>query len=195
MGAILTLDDFDEIYHQTYQDILKFVICKYSDFNDVNDIIQDTYFQLYKILTKKNLENNNIKEYIIQIANNKMKKHYTLASKIKSISLFSKNKEGTELIDSFSSDLDIEGLIITESQCKDIWDYLKTKKADVPRIFALHYFMDLTIKEISIELEMTESSVKNCLYRTIKELRGMYGKGEYSNEITRNSKKSDIERI
>lgn len=176
MGERVTIDDFDMIYHQTYHDILKFVICKYPNFNEVNDIVQETYIQFYKILCKQNLENNNIKEYIIQIANNKIKQNYRLISKIKLISLFSNDDDETDILDTIDSQIDIEGLISDESQCTEIWNYIKTKQANVPRIFTLYYYMGLTIKEISIELEVKESYVKNCLYRTIKELREELGK-------------------
>lgn len=172
----LTLEQFNDIYDKTYYDVLKFIIYKCKNMNDINDIMQETYLQLYQILCTKNLEDTNIKEYIYQIANYKIKKNNTLTSKFKSISLFSKNSEGVELIDSFSADIDIEGLIMNDSQCKEIWQYLKTRQVIIPKVFFLHYCMDLTIREIAVELDVSESYVKNCLYRTIKELRKKFRK-------------------
>ena len=36
--------------------------------------------------------------------------------------------------------------------------------------------MDFTIKEIAMELNLSESYIKNCLYRTLKELQKYMGK-------------------
>ena len=56
------------------------------------------------------------------------------------------------------------------SNIDEIWNYLKSKSVIISKIFYLHYYLDLTIKEISLELKISESSVKNYLYRTLKEL-------------------------
>lgn len=42
---------------------------------------------------------------------------------------------------------------------------------DIRKIFYLYYSLELTIAEIAVELEMTESNIKNKLYRTLAELR------------------------
>ncbi|MFV0394104.1 MAG: RNA polymerase sigma factor [Coprobacillaceae bacterium] len=182
VGELLTIEHFEEIYNSTYYDVLKFVICKYYNMNDINNIVQETYIELYKILSKKSLENTNIKEYIFQIANYKIKKHLKLIARLKSLSLSNKNKFDDELINMIDAEIDIEGLIINRSQCNEIWDYLLTKQVMISKIFFLYYGMDLTIKEIAIELQVNESYVKNCLYRTIKELRKKF-KGVKENEI------------
>ena len=37
------LKQFDKIYNLTYNHVLKYIICKCSNIEDVNDIIQETY--------------------------------------------------------------------------------------------------------------------------------------------------------
>lgn len=171
----LNLKQFNSIYKKTYDQVLKYIVCKCSNMDDVNDIIQETYFEFYNAM-KKNMRIENIENYIIGIAKNKVKKHYTLLYKLKTVSLFSSISEEIELIDTIKSDVDIEKIIIDTDNTEKIWNYLKSKKIIIQKIFYLYYELDLTIKEISKELNIGESYTKNCLYRTLKELQKFLGK-------------------
>ena len=44
----INLKKFKNIYDKTYNNVLKFVVCKCSNMEDVNDIIQEIYISLYK---------------------------------------------------------------------------------------------------------------------------------------------------
>ncbi len=171
MTSQSNLKKFNNIYEETYSDVLKYVIIKCHNINDANDIIQDTYLEFWKILNKKNIEESNIKSFLIGIAINKIKKHYTLIDRIRTISIFN-DKEI-----SIKSNINIENLIIKNNDWSLIWEYIKNKKnQDIPKIFYLYYKLELSIKEISKELNVTESYVKNLIYRTLKELSTTFGK-------------------
>ena len=172
------LKQFNEIYDKTYSTILKYVIIKCRNINDANDIIQEIYLELWKIINKKGLEKTNIKSYLIGIANNKIKKHYTLIQKFRTISIFSKNEYDIDLIDNIRDDIDLGEFMIEKNDYDTAWNYIKSKKnQDIPKIFYLYYNLELSIKEISKELRVSESYVKNIIYRTLKELRSLFGKG------------------
>ena len=49
----VNLKQFNEIYNKTYNQTLKYIICKCSNIEDVNDIIQETYLELYKAINNK----------------------------------------------------------------------------------------------------------------------------------------------
>ncbi len=183
MASQSNLYKFNDIYDKTYLDILKYVIVKCHNINDANDIIQETYLELWNILNKKELSNKNIKSYIIGITNNKIKKHFTLLQKIKTISIFEKNVNDIELIDLMEDDINIENFIIRRDDWTFIWKYIKSKKnQNIPKVFYLYYQMDLSIKEISKVLNVNESYIKNLIYRTLKELQSKFGNGENSND-------------
>ena len=59
-----TLKRFNRIYDKTYSDIMKFVIIKCHNINDANDIIQEVYLELWKILTRKELDESNINSFL-----------------------------------------------------------------------------------------------------------------------------------
>lgn len=52
-----------------------------------------------------------------------------------------------------------------------VWKYLKKKNEIISRIIYLYYYDGFTIKEIANCLNLTESNVKNYIYRTLKDLR------------------------
>lgn len=168
---------FNSIYDKTYSDVLRYIIVKCQNVNDANDILQETYLEFWRLLNKKELSESNIKSYIIGIAINKIKKHYTLIDKLKTISLFQKNDKDIELIDIVEDNFNIEDLIIKNDDWDMVWKYIKNmKNQNIPKVFYLHYKLELSITEISEILKVSDSYVKNLIYRTLKELLATFGK-------------------
>ena len=75
-----TLNTFDELYFDTYQDVLKYIVINCSNIEDVKDIIQNVYLEVIKKMNNKNIQMN--KSYIIGIAKNKIVLAISLASAI-----------------------------------------------------------------------------------------------------------------
>lgn len=173
-----TLNKFDKLYNETYQEISKYVVCSCNNIDDVKDIVQNIYLEAYKHITK---EKNINREYLFGIAKNKIKDYYRFNYKAKFISLFSNTKKDIELVDTIKSDIDIERSYFLKYDTEKIWNYLKRKPVIISKIFYLYYYLELTIKEISKELNITESNTKNYLYRTLKELKTIIGKESDNN--------------
>lgn len=172
----LTTKDFEEIYKNTYKQTLKFIIVKCNNIDDINDIIQDTYIELLKIIKKKQpLEIDNLDSYILGIANNIIKRHYYKKKKENIVYYYSKYENDIEL--EIKDDFDLEQDIITKENVSQVWEFLKNKNIEVTKIFYLYFALGLKISDISKELEMTESNVKNKIYRTLKELKKYIQKG------------------
>ena len=171
----LNLKQFNRIYDETYNQVLKYIVCKCSNMEDINDIIQETYIEVYNAIVK-NKKIEDVHKYIIGIAKNKINKYYTLIYRLQSISTFKNKDDEIELLDNVKSDIDIEKIIIKADDIEKIWNYLKTKKIVIQKVFYLYYELDLTIKEIAKELNIGESYTKNCLYRTLIELQEFLGK-------------------
>ena len=159
-----TLKQFDLLYESTYFDVSKYVICKCSKPDDVEDILQNIYFAVFKAI----LNNMDItKTYIMGIAKNKVKDYYRFNYKEKITSLFS-SKDDLETIDILPSNVDIETSLIEKYDTEFVWEYLKNKKVIIFKVFYLYFKLEMTIKEISECLSLTESNVKHYLYRTIR---------------------------
>ena len=180
MASQLNLSQFDDIYEKTHADILKYVIIKCHSIDDTKDIMQETYLELWNLLKKKKLLDTNIKSYLIGIANHKIKKHYTFLQRMKTISLFEKNHQEIEWIDTLKDNMDLNAMIIKQDDWDSIWKYVKKKKnQDIPKVFYFYYVKDFTIKEIAKMLNVKESYVKHLIYRTLKELQEQFGNGVY----------------
>ncbi len=79
------LDSFETLYNTTYANTLKYVACHCSSIDDISDIMQEVYIELYKIFKKKKLEINNINSYVIGIAKNRLKRYYGFKYKLQNI--------------------------------------------------------------------------------------------------------------
>ena len=169
------LNSFEYLYNETYNNTLKYVVCKCCNLEDVNDIIQDIYVDFYKLLKKNSvIELNNVNAFIIGIAKNKVKKYYGFKYKIQN--MFIPNSVDDIALSKISSDINIEELVLKNINTIEMWDFIKKKKAVIGKIFYLHYTLDMTIKDISEKLEINESTVKSHLYRTLKELSATFKK-------------------
>lgn len=162
-----TLDRFNNIYNDTYNNVLEYVICNSSNISDVEDIVQNIYYSVYKLIKKNNKEIT--KNYILGIARNKVKDYYRFKYKHKEVSFIDEEKE-EDYINNIPSEEDIENEIIKTDNINVIWDFLKNKNIIISQIFYLYYKLDYPIKEIANKLNLTISNTKHYLYRTLKEL-------------------------
>lgn len=165
-----TLKTFDELYYKTYSKILKYVVCNCFNIEDVKDIVQNVYLDVYKKLQKNMIIN---ETYIMGIAKNKVKDYYRLNLKVKILSLFSNlnNLDDFMLVDTISSNIDVEKDIMIKDDLSTVWKFLKKKKVIISKIFYLYYYENMNIKGVAKTLNISESNVKNYLYRTLKELK------------------------
>lgn len=162
-----------EIYEATNNDILRYIVSKCRSIDDVQDLVQNTYLNFYNRL-RKNGEIKEPKKYLIKIAKNEVYKLYGYFNILRnSIPVFSQ-AEGEDF-----SNLELEALShevhYSELYCNELWEYLKKCDILTFKIFALYYSQDLKISEIAGLLKVKESTVKNRLYRTLKEMREKFG--------------------
>lgn len=172
MAKTKTLKLFNQIYDETYNDILKYVVLRSNNLEDAQDIVQNTYIALYKqMFKKKDIQDGT--SYLKGIASHKVMDYYRFKYRAKIVSLFERRGEAATILEFVPSEEDIEKITIRKENVEKIWSFLKTKKAVISKIFFLYYYCDETIDEIANELSLTSSNVKNHLYRTLKELKDM----------------------
>lgn len=168
-----TLKLFDEWYHKTYDMVLKYIICHCSKIEDIEDIIQNVYLDVYNALVKhKDLSEN----YIMGITKHKVKDYYRYKYKERIVSFFSKESEDGREYD-IPQKFDLENIVSTKYEETLVWEFLAKKKSDVFKVFFLYFKWGMTIKEIAFELDISESCVKHRLYRTLEELNEHFNEG------------------
>ena len=175
MSTRVTRKEFETIYQKTYSQTLRFIIVKCKNIDNVNDILQDTYVELLKIIKKKKvLEIENVDSYIMGIANNMIKRYYHKKNKDNIVSYYSENNQ--EKWVRFERWFWFRTKYDYQRKCKRSLEIPKNKDLITTKIFYLYFAMGLKISEIAKELKMTESNVKNKIYRMLKELKKYLGK-------------------
>jgi len=169
---------FDEIYNSTYKSVVSLVTARCNNTADISDIVQDTYMELYQLLNKRGIGYiQNDKAITLKIAKRKLSRYYSLAQRLKVfIPLVTANESGDEVtLSDFEADsfhgFNTEDFAINKAVMEEVRKVISEKPAKVKKIFHLFYDVDLSIAEIAKTLCISESDVKNKLYRTIKELR------------------------
>lgn len=151
------LDKFDVVYNESYKDISRYVVLNANNIGDVKDILQNIYLEVYK-----NIDKVSDKNYVFGIAKNVLKKYY----RFKFL-----RKDDTEITDNIKSNINLEKTVMDKFDTELVWKYLKKENNNIAKIIYLYYYEYFTIKEIANSLNLTESNVKNYIYRTLKELR------------------------
>lgn len=181
MGTQIQEKDFEQIYRQTYNMLIRYIVVKCNNIDDINDILQETYMELLKKIRKrKNLEVENINNFIYGIANNIIKRHFHKKKLEKIVYLYSNDEEDTPL--DIEDTFDLEQDFITKENVDRVWQYINTKDLLTTKVIYLYFILGLKISDVANELNISESNAKNKIYRTLKELKVNFGKDEGEND-------------
>ncbi len=136
---------------------------------DIEEMISDTYFILWKNQYKLDLDKK-VSPYLCGIVKNLIRQRYHIFyNNTENIEDFEENLIINEKIDMVVENNEINSRII------QLLGKMKDKE-----IFYEFYFYSRKIKEIAIEYNLSESTVKSKLYRTRDKIRKELLKGGYS---------------
>jgi len=170
-----TASRFDEIYDSTNKAVLTYITAKCRYTADINDIFQETYVEFYGVLIKCKADYiKNEKAFVLKIAKRKIAKYYSLMEKLRifiSLTPIDENDDEVDLSYFEADSILMEDYVVNQVMLETAWQYINTKAEIVQKVFYLMFNVGLTIPEIAKALSMSESNVKNKLYRTLKELR------------------------
>lgn len=122
----------------------------------------------------------------MQIAKQKVYRHYTLLQKLKNgLPIERENREGEPFEAALQTqEPSIDDRLVTDALLAEIRLHLRGKPAVTQKIFYLFYNMEQTIPQIAAELQMTESNVKTaCIARSPSCVRNISLKKRYSRTI------------
>lgn len=161
---------FSEIYAKTNRSIYGAAVSGTRSFTDADDVFQETYIELLQELEKgRKIENPG--NYLLTILKRRLSAYYKAKSRTDDIFDYVMSFDDAE---EPADELDIEDSIITDSLYDEVIEVLKQKDGTVQSIFYLYYRMQLSLPDIAARLDLNVSTVKNKLYRTLKELRKHY---------------------
>ena len=165
-----TVSRFDEIYDSTKKQVLALITAKCANTADISDIFQETYMELYRALLRRGTQYiKNDKAFAMKLA-----RYYSMRDRLRNIvSLTSKNEDNEEydLSDFDANEFLTEDFTVNNIMLETIRQHIASKPDIVRKAFYLFYNVGLSIPEIAGLLSISESNVKNHLYRTLKEMR------------------------
>lgn len=174
--SITTL--FNEIYRATSQKTLIYLTARCNNPSDISDLFQETYVEVFSVIQKRGVDYIQPPEaFVIKIAKQRLYRHYTLLEKWKLLVPITPKSSQDETYDIPCNEymaFSVEDKLVNDDLIAQINAYLSQKPDVVRKICYLYYSLDLTIEQIANELHLSESNVKNKLYRTRRELRNQF---------------------
>lgn len=165
---------FNESYDKLYNKVAAYAVSKCSDLSYVEDIVQETFAEFYKILLKKGVEYiKNQQALLLKIAKVKVYKYYFYKKKHKNTVQLIENENEGECLEIEYGEVE-DDLINNYVVKEELGALIKNLPMDVQKVFLLHYNLDKTLKDIAIELKMSESNVKHKLFRSLEKIRRVY---------------------
>ena len=168
---------FDEIYNSTHKAALTLITAKCSRTADISDIFQEVYMELYQALQRRGASYiTNDKAFVLRLAKQKLARYYSLQERLRMfVSTGATNKDGDDIdLSDFEADAFLtEDFVVDQVTLNEAREFIHTRPETVQKVFYLFYDVGLTIAETADALGISESQVKNKLYRSLKELRNL----------------------
>lgn len=170
--------DFEILYEATKQSTLKFITSKCLNITDIEDIFQDTYIRIFDAY-KKGFRADEPEAYVIGVAKHCLSSHYSVMQRLRvHISLnHGTDKDDEDPID-IGDDTDIENIVADKILCSKIYNEILDQPPDIQKMFYLRYLAGLSLDETAQALGMSESAVKQRLYKALRKLRRNYQRRE-----------------
>ena len=160
--SYMTNDEFNRIYHAYYKLLLHVAFDYLHSKNDAEDVIQDVFMKLYESRKQFN-DDEHLKYWLIKVTNNKCIDH------LRHI----KNKEmliSNDNIDILNNQDNKE-----DSLQRRVQEAIDKLNINDKTIIVLYYYNDLSLKEISKVLSISEANVKKRISRARIKLKSIIG--------------------
>ena len=168
----LDLEKIVDEYSAYIYKIIRNVANDYLSSEDMEEIVTDTFFILWKNQNK--LEDEKVlRSYIAGIVKNLIKE------KTRVINI---NADISDYENIIQDSLKIDMIYEQREKLYLIEKTVRSMKEEDISIFNLYYYSSMSIKEISQILNITEFNIKSRLYRLRKKIKKELIKGGYSNE-------------
>lgn len=150
MENVITV--FEQIYQLTYDKVAFYVLSKCGTVPEVEDILQEIYAELLKVLSDKGVAYISVPEgFVMQLAKSKVYRYYSEKERQQAwVYTEAVGVSGTEHDVEAGDDTVVENWedsFIDKLTAKEVMDYLAQKDELTRDIFYQHYFQDKTLKE------------------------------------------------
>lgn len=173
-------EHFNRIYDATWERVRRYLYPRVRAPEDLADILQETYLELYRALERGN-DPNNSEAFVMHIAKQKLARHY----KAQSNHAIPIDWEDTPEVDQYDLDrwLDesLEDQIVIEQLSNTILSELPREPWPIRQIFTCIFSMEMKMPEVASALDLSVNQVRNLYYRTLRDLRQRYAESSQTN--------------
>ena len=159
---------FDQIYSETRDDLLRYLMLRTNAAPEAEDLFQEVYRRFYARLTRSVLPILDPRRYLFSVAKKVLAGYYRTAAKRKEM-----EQPLPEDFDLLSEDEPLDERLLQEERVDEIWRLLEGEPEVNRRVFLLFYGCDRSQKEIAESMGITEEAVRQRLYRTRGKIRTM----------------------
>jgi RNA polymerase sigma-70 factor (ECF subfamily) len=163
---------FNRVYSDTLTAVSRFVVNKCGNVLDVEDILQNIYARFFRRIMKKGHEDiENPEAFLINIAKFECKNYFGSLKRHSGVASFGEFSD--EQMHEIEAEMSrnskpLEDVLCNEMLARQIFEDIATQDPLTGKIFYLHFVCDKKLDDVAKELDITLSSVKNKLYRTIE---------------------------
>ncbi len=158
---------FNRIYSQTNAELTKLVVIKTSNADQVEDILQNVYQEFYaRILRKGFADIRQPAAFLNKLAHQELSRHYQRKAMRQQREI---DLEGYD--DLVDDTIPFDSLLETREQMQHVAHLVKQLPLYSYKSFVLFYYYDMPISGIARQIGISESNVKDRLWRSRNALR------------------------
>jgi len=162
---------FAEVYDRTFGPVTGYIAARCENLGEVEDIVQSVYLAFYRHISTDNRDIDNPEAYLKTIGRHQLAVRYQKKQKQPPPVYAFDDLPDMEDPDSGT---DFCEMLENRELSRQIWEDIARFPRETARCFALYYLREMSLKQVAQELDMTESNVKNHIYRGLKKLRERY---------------------
>ncbi|MBU3131309.1 RNA polymerase sigma factor [Clostridium gasigenes] len=162
-----------ELINLYYKMIFTYVFNQTRDSELSKDLTQEIFISMLKSITNYEGKKSSFKNWVYKIASNKIVDYYR--SKYYKYTTIVEEIENYDLKSSHNVEYEIE----IKEDTEEIMNVVNRLTGNMQEIFRLKVFGEMTFSEISILLDISESTVKTRYYSSVRKIKKLLEEGDY----------------
>ena len=164
---------FNALYDRTYRKTAAYLTARCRHLSDVEDLLQETYLSVYRILTDRGTAFfENEEAYVLSVAKSKLMDQYRKAGRTPP-PLSALGDEGDAWLETVAAESPSpEEQVQNRETVQAVRVLVEEKEEPVQQAFYLHHCFGLSFPEIGKLQSRNESSVRSGVFRLTREIRG-----------------------
>ncbi len=156
--------DIEAVYREYHDKILYYIRGKVNSPEDAEDICSDVFLKLQKKSAEYDENKAAVSTWIYTIARNAV------------IDFYRCNHVGEEIPEEMASDEDLDEEVLKKETLSELADALKNLSEEERTVIIMHYYEDMSLKEIELKTGLSYGQVKLRHNSALKQMEKFFNK-------------------